>query len=150
MRDQEPLWGLPGVWGAELAATIPRNWPWRWARNQPPTAKATPPRISSSLPTTRLGRTMRARPPSSRAALVVTLATTTLRGGYTSDARPNTNRATPTQTMPLRLESLAPSSRAVSFWAAPSSVRAWVSSRSTTGIGALRRKEDEGSGELIG
>ena len=49
-----------------------------------------------------------------------------------------------TQTMPLRLESLAPSSRAVSFCAAPSSVRARVSSRSTTGIGELRRKAVDG------
>ena len=87
---------------------------------------------------------MRARPPSISAALVVTLATTTLRGGYTSDARPNTNRPTPTQTMPLRLASLAPNSRAVSFCAAPSSVPARVSSRSTTGIGALRMKLVEG------
>src|SRR5208283_3180486 len=58
--------------------------------------------------------------------LVVTLPIISLRGGYTSDARPNTKRPTPTQTMPLRLESLAPSSRAVSFCAAPSSVRARV------------------------
>src|ERR1039458_264045 len=82
MRDQEPLWGLPGVWGAELAATNPRNWPWRWARNQLPTATGTPPRISSSLPTIRLGRTMRARPPSISAALLVTLPMITLSGGY--------------------------------------------------------------------
>src|ERR1039457_4447353 len=79
--------------GAPLpAATSPLNWPWRWARNQPPTASPTPPRINSSLPTTRLGRTMRATPPSIIAALVVTLATITLRGGYTSDARPKRKR----------------------------------------------------------
>ena len=72
-------WG--GCAPAALAATMPRNWPWRWARNQPPTARPTAPRISSSLPTIRLGRTMSATPPSIRAALVVTLPTTTLRGG---------------------------------------------------------------------
>jgi hypothetical protein len=38
---------------------------------------------------------MRATPPSISAALVVTLATTSLRGGYTRDARPKTNRPTP-------------------------------------------------------
>src|SRR3954462_6195812 len=32
---------------------------------------------------------------------------------------PNKKRRTPTQTMPLRLASFAPISRAVSFWAAP-------------------------------
>ncbi len=51
-------------------------------------------------------------------------------------ARPNTNMATPTQTMPLRLDSFAPSSRAVSFCAAPSSVfsplRALISSVTTS------------------
>ncbi len=39
--------------------------------------------------------------------------------------------------MALRLTSLGPSSRTVSFCAAPSSVRARISSRSTTGIDAL-------------
>ena len=53
------------------------------------------------------------------------------------DARPKTNIATPTHTMPFKLASFALSSRAVSFCAAPNSVLARVSSRSTTGIGAL-------------
>ena len=87
---------------------------------------------------------MRATPPSISAALVVTLPMIALNGGHTSVARPNTNRPTPTQTMPLRLDNLAPSSRAVSFCAAPSSVRARISSRSTTGIGALRMMAEQG------
>jgi len=89
------------------------------------------------LPTTIAGRTISARPPSSIAALVVTLPIATRSGGHTSDASPNPNNPTPPQTMPLRLASRAPSSRAVSFCAAPSSVRARLSSRSTTAIGAL-------------
>src|ERR1019366_6140001 len=38
------------------------------------------------LPTTRVGRTIRAMPPSMSAALVVTLPITTLSGGHTSEA----------------------------------------------------------------
>jgi hypothetical protein len=63
------------------------------------------------------------------------------------------NKPRPTQTMGLRLESLAASSREESFWAAPSSVRARISSRSVTvngvveywsdGIGAEEEDEKE-------
>src|SRR5438067_8962751 len=83
---------------------------------------------------------MSATPPRVIAALVVTLPMMALSGGQTNDVTPRTNRATPTQTMLLRLESFAPSSRAVSFWAAPSSVWARVSSRSVTKtVGASER-----------
>src|ERR1035441_5259890 len=114
----------PYTLDSQLCAKRQRDYPYRWARNQPPTASTTTPRISNSLPTTRVGRTIRAMPPSVNAAQVVTLPMINLSGGYTSDPRPNTNRPTPTQTIPLRLESLAPNSRAVSFWAAPNSAAA--------------------------
>src|SRR5882672_12396319 len=115
-----------------VAESSPWRRPWRWARNHAPTATATPPRIRSSWPTSSVGRIMSATPPRVMAALVVTLPMMALSGGQANDATPKTNRATPTQTMLLRLESFAPSSRAVSFWAAPSSVLARASSRSVT------------------
>src|SRR5437016_3678134 len=34
----------------DAARIWPRSWPWRWATNQAPTARATPLRIRSSLP----------------------------------------------------------------------------------------------------
>ena len=71
-------------------------------------------------------------PPRVIAALVVTLPMMAFNGGQAKEARPKANITTPIQTRPLRLESFAPSSRAVSFWAAPSSVWARVSSRSVT------------------
>src|SRR6266404_9603435 len=104
-----------------VAESSPWRRPWRWARNQAPTATATPPNIRSSWPTTRVGRIVRATPPRVIAALVVMLPIMALRGGQANEATPKTKRATPTQTMLLRLESFAPSSRAVSFWAAPNS-----------------------------
>src|SRR6266446_5851296 len=80
---------------------------------------------------------MSATPPKVIAALVVTLPMMALSGGQANDATPRTKRATPTQTVLLRLESFAPSSRAVSFWAAPSSVWARVSSRSVRRTGVV-------------
>src|SRR5207249_2300896 len=77
---------------------------------------------------------MRARPPRVIAALVVTLPMMAFSGGQANDARPKTNMARPTQTIPLRLASLAPTSRAVSFWAAPRTVVARDCSKSVTTI----------------
>src|SRR5438046_7823267 len=88
--------------------------------------------MSSSCPTTNAGKIINATPPRVIAALVVTLPIMAFSGGQANDAIPKTNIAKPTQTKPLRLESFAPNSRAVSFWAAPNSVPARVSSRSVT------------------
>ncbi len=99
-RDQEFQKGR--AWRA--AESSPWRRPWRWARNQAPTATATPPNIRSSCPTMSVGRIMRAMPPRVIAALVVTLPTMAFNGVQAKDATPKTNRATPTQTMLLRLE----------------------------------------------
>ena len=56
----------------------------------------------------------------------------------TSVARPKRNMATPTHTMPLRLDSFAPSSRAVSFWAAPIVVPAFSTVRVVCTVGSVR------------
>src|SRR6266704_3320976 len=132
-RDQEFQKGR--AWRA--AESSPWRRPWRWARNHAPTATATTPNIRSSWPTSRVGKIMRATPPRVIAALVVTLPMIAFSGGQANEATPKTKRAMPTQTMLLRLESLAPSSRAESFWAAPSSVWARVSSRSVRRIGVM-------------
>jgi len=121
--------------------------PWRWARNQAPTARATAPKIKSSWPTIKLGRETRARPPAAIAALVVMLPMTTFRGDQKAEAIPKINMTAPTQTIPFRLESLAANSRPLSFWAAPSSVLARVSSRSETRKGVMEWWSDGVVGE---
>src|ERR1043166_1289343 len=97
--------------------------------------------MRSSLPTMSVGRTMSARPPRMMATLVVMLPIMARSGGDARGAMPKMKSRTPTQTMPFRLAGFAPISRAVSFWAAPSSVAARVSSRSVTGMGAERWNE---------
>src|SRR5438093_12601014 len=81
-----------------VAESSPWRRPWRWARNQAPTAAATPPKIRSSWPTSRVGRIMSATPPRVIAALVVTLPMIALSGGQANEVTPKTNMTTPTQT----------------------------------------------------
>jgi hypothetical protein len=75
--------------------------------------------MSNSFPTTNVGNTISANPPTIIATLVVTLPTITRSGGYTKVPIPPMKSTTPTHTIPFKLESFAPISRAVSFCAAP-------------------------------